>query len=259
MFTIDEIKSLLKNGEKVNLECKEAESQVPKSIFETYSAFANTNGGTILLGIHENLKEPDPEKHFTITGVSDTNKIITDFWNTINGNKVNVNLLIDEDVYPFDFEGTPIVIIEVPRASYLLRPVYTGENPFKGSIKRNHEGDYHCSETEIRAMYRDQNPDGNDSLIMEYYTMEDIDADTLKRYRRLFRTILHAVQPETRYSAVGPHVILYPYRRRKMFPSMFCRFLPHYRSGNRRKNCKSHTLRRSEYGLRYSFLVHSDK
>ena len=146
----------------------------------------------ILLGIHENLKEPDPEKHFTITGVYDSNKIITDFWNTINGNKVNVNLLVDEDVYPLDFEGTTIVVIEVPRASYTLRPVYTGENPFKGSFKRNHEGDYHCSEAEIRAMYRDQNPDGNDSLIMEYYTMDDIDADTLKRYRRLFRTI----QPE---------------------------------------------------------------
>ncbi len=204
MFTIDEIKSLLRNGEKVNLECKEAESQVPKSIFETYSAFANTNGGTILLGIHENLKEHNPEKCFAVTGVSDTHKIITDFWNTINGNKVNVNLLVDEDVYPFDFEGTPIVVIEVPRASYLLRPVYTGENPFKGSFKRNHEGDYHCSEAEVRAMYRDQNPDGNDSLIMEYYTMDDIDADTLKRYRRLFSTI----QPEHIWNDLNDHEFL---------------------------------------------------
>lgn len=46
-----EILELLKYGEHINLECKKAESNLPKSIWETYSSFANTDGGVILFGV----------------------------------------------------------------------------------------------------------------------------------------------------------------------------------------------------------------
>ena len=49
----DEIKQLLLKGERVTLEAKLAEKDVPKSIWETYSAFANTVGGITVLGITE--------------------------------------------------------------------------------------------------------------------------------------------------------------------------------------------------------------
>ena len=189
MKTAAEIKDLLLKGEKIDLECKEAEKQVPRSIYETYSSFANTDGGTILLGVQEDKSAKDPEKRFTVIGVTDQEKLISDFWNTINGSKVNVNILIDENVYPMKIDGLPIVVIEVPRADYMMRPVHTGENPFKGSFKRNHEGDYHCSEAEVRAMIRDQNESGNDSLLLDYYTMDDIDLETLHRYRNRFRIV----------------------------------------------------------------------
>ena len=48
------IKEMLLNGECVTLECKRAKSEVPKSVWETYSTFANSIGGVILLGI-ENI------------------------------------------------------------------------------------------------------------------------------------------------------------------------------------------------------------
>lgn len=44
-----------------------------------------------------------------------------------------------------------VVWIEVPQASYKQKPVFLNGNPLKGSYKRNHEGDYHCTEEEILA------------------------------------------------------------------------------------------------------------
>ena len=56
-MTPTDIKKLLQKGERLTLEAKLAKTDVPKSIWESYSAFANTMGGTILLGVFEDVKE----------------------------------------------------------------------------------------------------------------------------------------------------------------------------------------------------------
>ena len=61
------MKQIIYKGEKVDIECKKAENFVPKSVYESYSAFANTKGGYIVLGIDEDKKKNLPEvslKHF---------------------------------------------------------------------------------------------------------------------------------------------------------------------------------------------------
>ena len=67
-LTMDDISEKLKKGEKVDVECKAAESTVPKSAYESYSAFANTNGGFIFLGIKENRKKKAFSERFEIQG-----------------------------------------------------------------------------------------------------------------------------------------------------------------------------------------------
>ena len=89
------IKEILLKGERVTLECKKAKSEMPKSIWQTYSAFANTIGGMILFGVDENMKEKDIQKRYQIIGVDEPRKIVTDFWNTLNSDKVNENILVD--------------------------------------------------------------------------------------------------------------------------------------------------------------------
>ena len=191
MDTLDEkyIKDALLKGERVTLECKRAQSSIPGSVWKTYSAFANTYGGLILLGVYEDLKEKDISKRFTITGVDDADKIRKDFWNIVNNTeKVNVNLLRDEDVETIVIEGKTVVAINVPQADYNTRPVYINNNPIRGTFIRNHEGDYHCPDEMLRMMMRDANSEGNDRLFLKYYTMDDIDIPTLERYRNHFKS-----------------------------------------------------------------------
>lgn len=89
------IKEILLKGERVTLECKKAKSEMPKSIWQTFSAFANTIGGMILLGVDEKMQEKDIQKRYQIIGVDEPRKIVTDFWNTLNSDKVNENILVD--------------------------------------------------------------------------------------------------------------------------------------------------------------------
>lgn len=184
----DELLTEIYKGEKIDMECKKARNSVPDSVYETYSSFANTKGGIIVLGVDEDKSKIEPEKRFTICGISNPEKIREDFWNTINSQKVNANILVDDDVYVLKHAGISLLVIEVPKADFTMRPVYKGENPYKGTFKRNHEGDYHAKEYEVRAMIRDQSDKGNDSTILEGYTMDDIDQDTLKRYRIMFNS-----------------------------------------------------------------------
>ena len=184
-----DIYNILNKGERVTLECKKAENSVPKSFWETYSAFANTNGGTVLLGVSEDMMEKDKAKRYEVTGVNDADKICKDLWNTINSNeKVNINLLHNEDVQVANVDGKEIIVINVPRADYSTRPVYINNNLTRGSFKRNHEGDYHCTEQELRMMVRDANEAGNDRMFLEDYTMDDIDIPTLEKFRMMFKT-----------------------------------------------------------------------
>ena len=79
-------------------------------------AFANTIGGMILLGVNEDMQEEDILKRYQIVGVDEPMKIITDFWNTLNSDKVNENILLDNDVEVVNVGGAQIVCIRVPQA-----------------------------------------------------------------------------------------------------------------------------------------------
>ena len=131
------IESILANGEHINLECKKATNAIPNSIWETYSSFANTYGGTILLGIVEDLKEKDIKKRFQVVGVEDSQKIITDFWNTINSNKVNENILSDSDVNIIDIDGTKALCNNVRQPDWCIKLIYLNDNIYKGTYNRN--------------------------------------------------------------------------------------------------------------------------
>ena len=177
----EEIKKLVAKSENVAVEFKRAKGGVPADFWPSYSAFANTDGGTIILGI----REKDGKRE--IEGLLDVEKTVADIWNAVNNaEKISANVLFNESVYPVEVDGKQLVVVEVPRAERTVRPVFVGTNVFKGTYRRNGEGDYHCSRETVEGMIRDKCAETADNCVLDELTIADLDADSIRRYRMYF-------------------------------------------------------------------------
>ena len=129
--------NLEKYRENNRIEAKKALGGLPRSIWETYSAFANTHGGIILLGVEEWA-----DKSLHTVDLPDPDRLIKEFWDIVNNpNKTSVNVLSSKDVFVQEVDGDHIVVINVPRAERSYKPVYVDGNPLC-TYRRNGEGDY---------------------------------------------------------------------------------------------------------------------
>ena len=174
-----DLNHIMRYHENNRIEAKKAAGGFPHSLWETYSAFANTIGGVILLGVEESR-----DKELRVTGVPDGQAYLDLFWHTVQDPaKVSVNILKPENAEVLTIEGKEVVVIDVPRASRHDRPVYIGDSPFNGSYRRDGEGDYHCSADEVRAMLRDRNGTPADLAVLEGRVPEDLSSQTLRRFR----------------------------------------------------------------------------
>ncbi|EOR28075.1 putative transcriptional regulator [Clostridium sartagoforme AAU1] len=197
-----DIYNLVENDE---IECKESLGGLPKDLWETYSAFANTNGGTLFLGIKERAGK------FLITGVSDEENIIKDLWDNLNNpKKVSANILNNNLIEILTVEGVKVIKINVPKADRKARPVYIGENPFNeskhlGTFRRNYSGDYKCSREEVKRMLADQLDESQDSLILDGFDLSDLNKDTINS----FRNRLRAIKPNHPWIALDDKAFLY--------------------------------------------------
>lgn len=88
---------------------------------------ANTQGGTIVLGVAEK------PAGLVWEGVPDAAQLRTVLWGQLNDrHKISVNLLRDDDVRTVEDAGRQFVVVNVPRASRLQRPVFVGPNATYG-------------------------------------------------------------------------------------------------------------------------------
>ncbi len=171
--------------ESYEVECKLASGRdgngaVPHDMWESYSAFSNTRGGEILLGIKEKKGK------FTLEGIKNPAPLIKNIWDTINNpNKVSHNLLSEADVSIITIDDKQLIRIVVPRAPRESRPVYINGNPLAGSYVRRYEADQKCLPDAVSRMLAERD-DVRDNRILEGYGLDDIDAETLRIYRQMF-------------------------------------------------------------------------
>ena len=126
-----EIKQLIQNGEKIDVEFKESKNALTKDVFDTVCSFNNRNGGHILLGVNDKRE---------IVGVSEdkVDKVIKEFTTAINNpQKMYPPLYLLPEV--FDIDEKKVIYIRVPEGYQVCR--------HNGRIwDRSYEGDINITD-----------------------------------------------------------------------------------------------------------------
>jgi predicted HTH transcriptional regulator len=173
--------------ESVDLECKlaagrDGQGAVPEDFWPTYSAFANTEGGVVVLGLRERHGQ------FTVEGIANVAKVRKELFDSLNNRgKVSVNLLNDQTVREVTIEGRTLLVLEIPRARRKQRPVYLTTNPFSGhTFRRLNDGDRTVPDEEVKRMLAEQVEDSRDDRILRGYGFPDLCAESFRAYRQVF-------------------------------------------------------------------------
>ena len=184
IITLDDIAILRESAE---VECKLAQGQdkkgkLPKDVWGSYSAFANTQGGHIFLG----LGELD-DGSFELAGIVNTQKVLDELWTSLrNPQTINIDILTEQSIEVITFDDLNIIHITVPRATRKQRPVYLKGNPLIGSYKRFNSADIRLTEEEVRRMLAEQVSDSRDTEILEGFGLDDLDSESLRGYRQMY-------------------------------------------------------------------------
>lgn len=155
-----------------DVEVKSAAGGVPKSAAETLSAFANTNGGTLVLGLDEN-------NGFRPVRLDDAAKLRDDLA-ALASTCLHPPLRIVVDVA--ELEGAPIVVAEVDPLPSDHRPCYVEPKGIAtGSFVRVGDGDRRMTQAEIGLAIANRGQPRYDLEPVGEAAMGDLDRISLGR------------------------------------------------------------------------------
>ena len=161
-----------------NYEAKSCDVKLSVSVWETVSAFANTNGGTLLLGL-------DESNNFSPTKNFDINKVRNQFIEGIGDGGVNGARL----TYPprYDLErviiddNSQILAIKIYENTADKKPCYiTAKGDKGGSYKRVDDKDIRMSNDEVYEIENALRPSDIDLSIVKEATKSDLNKDLVE-------------------------------------------------------------------------------
>lgn len=190
-------------SEPAGVEVKSGAGGFPTSVRETMVAFANTDGGTIVIGV-------DERAGFALVDLPDIGRY-RDRLVDLSRSAVTPPLQIDTEFV--ELEGRRVLMATVATAAADQRPVYvTSKGVSGGAYLRTGDGDRRMSEAEIALMYTARTQPMYDRETIADARIDDLDrnsvARTLERVR-LGSAYLREVDDSTalhRLGALsGPH------------------------------------------------------
>lgn len=177
-MTKEELLDRLGDIEWDDFEVKEASGGIPKSMWETISAFSNTSGGWIILGVKETkIKNVSA---YEITGVEKPEKMEQDIISTLRSvSKFNVPILATAQL--LDFDGKAVLAFNIPVSAN--KPVYHGNN-LNNTFIRVGSGDQRATDIEIDILMREKTFGMKSEMEVDGTGFVDLNVQSLQTYRR---------------------------------------------------------------------------
>jgi len=139
--------------ENDRLEAKKALGGLPESIWESISAFANAEGGLILLSVRE-----DPDRSLHAIDLPDPAAMCEELLEKCKDPAyLSAPILTRAEVRECFLCDHRILAVNVPKVDASLRPVFCGEDPYTGSYVRRGESDIRIPREEIERMLAARN------------------------------------------------------------------------------------------------------
>lgn len=159
-------------------EAKSAVGKLPKRVWEAVSAFANTDGGVVLLGL-------DETGGFRLSAGFDPQPILdalSDGLNVAAGHRTKVTPVPPTDVEQIEFEGGIVVALTVRPLAAIPAPCYvTDQGTENGSYRRWDDQNIHLTSYEIYLLRHRHELLGTDREAVAGATVDDLDADLVER------------------------------------------------------------------------------
>lgn len=179
-MTKEELLKRLNDIEWDDFEVKEATGGLPKSMWETVSAFSNTAGGWIILGVQEKRNETGSK--YIVTGVPNAEKTEQEIISILRS-RTKFNALITGKAKQFNIDGKRILAFEIPLSPH--RPVALKST---GDVYiRTGSGDVLASDLEIDAIVRDCSFGSKSEMEVPSSNFDDINLESISSYRSYLR------------------------------------------------------------------------
>ncbi|MGH4025061.1 MAG: ATP-binding protein [Pseudonocardiaceae bacterium] len=150
-----------------DVEAKHAEQQLPSSIRATLSAFANTRGGVLILGL-------DESEGFLATGVGHPGKVTADLASWCS---TEMEPPLRPLIRSHQFEGAHLVVAEIPELEQTRKPCYyRGAGVTQGSYVRVADGDRKLTSYEVHMLLANRGQPRDDQEPIPGTGVDDLNA-----------------------------------------------------------------------------------
>lgn len=164
------------HNDDADYEAKSCAMTLSKSVWESVSAFANTDGGTLLLGVDEN-------KNFTVPPQFDADKTINQFVDGMGDGSKDGAKVVSPPPYSIHrdtLDGAQMVSVQVHENDAAHKPCYVkSKSVSTGSYKRQDDKDILLSPTELFEMQNVYEPSEADRAPITDADRGDLDDATV--------------------------------------------------------------------------------
>lgn len=178
-----ELANALERMKKSGTDCAQWEVKAsghdfPQSVPETISAFANTHGGTLILGVSE--------KNFLPVENFDVKRIQTALAHAL---RESVQPKINADIHVLEYKGTHLLVANIPEIPSRDKPCYVKKHgQMNGSFIRTGDGDHRMTIYEIERFQENQLRNAhNDTDIVADATVSDLNPELTQAWLQRIR------------------------------------------------------------------------